>query len=225
MAQSNDNILADSIAHIPHLAAFDMMANARMNAVEVENLLVYVINTVSSSALPTLARQFDIEGFRGYGMATTDEQRRSIIKQAIELKRYMGTVWAIRQAMITVGYADAILNEGVDTGDVDTDWARFQIESVLGDTVGIEGTSQSDLAKLIREYKPARSVLEGISYSMSLSDVLPLLNDSLNIDFEAPPLEEDLGYIARFYDGSFNYDGTQKYIESHDTLIINIENV
>lgn len=225
MSQSNDNILADSIAGIPHLAAFDAMVNARLSAVEVENLLVYVIDSVSASALPTLAKQFDVEGFRGYGLATTDEQRRAIIKQAIELKRYMGTVWAIKQAMQSVGYTDAVLIEGIDTGDPDTDWARFKIESVLGDTVGIEGTSQSDLAKLVREYKPARSYLEGISYVVGVQDTIPAINDTLNILFEAPPLTEDLGYFARFHDGTYLRDGSINHVESLDTLTINIQNV
>lgn len=224
MSQSNENILADSIAGIPHLAAFDAMANARLSSIEIENLLVYVIDSVQPSALPHLARQFDVEGFRGYGLATTDEQRRAIIKQAIELKRYMGTVWAIKQAMQAVGYTDAVLVEGIDTGDPDTDWARFKIESVLGDTIGVEGTSQSDLAKLVREYKPARSFLEGISYTIAISDVIGALEDTLNILFEAPTLDEDLGYFARFYNGAHIYNGSIKYIESLDSLTINIQN-
>lgn len=224
MAQAENNILADSIAGIPHLAAFDAVAQARMSDIEIENLLVYIIDTVSASALPTLARQFDVEGYRGYGLATTDAQRRSIIKQAIELKRYMGTVWAIKQAMIAVGYTDAVLIEGVDTGDPDTDWARFKIESDLGDTIGIDGISQSDLAKLVREYKPTRSFLEGISYRITISDILDPLNDDLYIGYESPSMDEDLGYIARFLDGSFNLNGSVPLIESHDTLIINIQN-
>lgn len=224
MAQQEDNILADSISGIPHLAAFDKVAQTRMSDIEIDSLLVYIIDTVDASALPVLARQFDVEGFRGYGMATTDEQRRTIIKQAIELKRYRGTVWAIKQAMISVGYTDAVLIEGVDTGDPDTDWARFKIESDLGDTVGIDGISQSDLAKLVREYKPQRSVLEGISYKIVISDILPTLVDDLYISYESPPMEDDLGYIARFLDGSINLDGSAKLIESHDTLIINIQN-
>jgi len=223
MPATEPNILADSISHVPHLAAFDLMVNARMNEIEVENLLVYIIDSVQASALPHLARQFDVEGFRGYGLATTDEQRRSIIKQAIELKRYMGTVWAIRQAMISVGYTDAQLIEGVDTGDVDTDWARFKIESVLGDTVGVEGSSQTELAALVREYKPARSVLEGISYSLSVEDTLPMMIDDLYITYEAPPLLENLGHISRFHNGQYFRDGTQRYIESNDELVINIE--
>jgi phage tail P2-like protein len=225
MSQTNENILANSIAGVPHLAAFDAMVNARMNSVELENLLVYVIDTVSASAIPQLARQFDIDGFRGYALATTDAQRRGIIKQAIELKRYMGTVWAIRQAMQLVGYAGADLVEGINTGDPAHDWARFTIHSIIGDTVGIDGASQSDLAKLLREYKPVRSVLEGITYSLQIDDTIPPLEDVLNIIFEAPTMDEDLGYIARYYDGTHNYDGSINYIESHDTLTINIINV
>lgn len=225
MAQSEKNILADSIAGVPHLAAFDAVAQLRMSDVEIENLLVYIIDEVDASALPTLARQFDVEGYRGYGLATTDAQRRSIIKQAIELKRYMGTVWAIKQAMIAVGYTDAVLIEGVDTGDVDTDWARFKIESDLGDTIGVSGDSQSDLAKLVREYKPSRSYLEGISYRITISDILPPLNDDLYLTYESAPMEDDLGYFARFLDGSFNMDGSVKMIESLDSLVINIQNV
>lgn len=225
MSQSNENILADSIAGVPHLAAFDAMVNARMNAIEVEALLIYVIDSVSASALPSLARQFDIEGFQGYGLATTDEQRRTIIKRAIEFKRYRGTVWAIKEAMQTVGYTEATLIEGVDTGDPDTDWARFKIESVLGDTIGVGGVVESELAKLVREYKPARSYLEGISYTIAISDLLDQINDTLNILFEAPTLDEDLGYFARFYNGAHTYNGAITYRESLDTLTINIVNV
>lgn len=225
MSQNNTNILADSIASVPHLAAFDAMSNARMNAIELESMLVYVIDTVSASALPVLARQFDIEGFRGYGMATTDQQRREIIKQAIELKRYMGTVWAIKQAMINVGYAGATLVEGIDTGDPATDWARFSIESIIGDTVGVEGPSQTELAKLIREYKPARSFLEGISYVLAIEDTIGTLNDDLLISYEAPVLDEDLGYFGRFADGTYIADGSITAIESLDTFTINITNL
>jgi len=222
MSQTNENILADSISGVPHLAAFDAMVAARMNSIELEALLVYVIDSVSASALPTLARQFDVEGFVGYGVATNDAQRREIIKRAIELKRYMGTVYAIREAMRICGYTDAILNEGIDMGNPLIDWARFSIDSQLGDTVGLDGVSQSNLAKLIREYKNVRSYLEGISYTIGIFDTLDQLFDELNIIYDSPTMEEDLGHKSFFYNGTYNYDGAQKYIESNDTLIINI---
>ena len=222
MSQTNENILADSIAGVPHLAAFDAMVAARMNSIELEALLVYVIDSVSASALPILARQFDVEGFVGYGAATNDAQRREIIKRAIELKRYMGTVYAIREAMRICGYTDAVLNEGIDMGNPLIDWARFSIDSELGDTVGLDGISQSTLAKLIREYKNVRSYLEGISYTIGIFDTLDQLFDELNIIYDSPTMEENLGHRSFFYDGTYNYDGSQKYIESNDTLIINI---
>jgi len=225
MSQTNENILADSIAGISHLAAFDAMVASRMNTIELESLLVYVIDTVSASALPTLARQFDVEGFIGYGVATTDEQRREIIKRAIELKRYMGTVYAIREAMRICGYTDSTITEGIDLGDPLIDWARFSIDSEIGDTVGIDGVSQTNLAKLIREYKNVRSYLEGITYRLGIYDTIPELNDTLNLAYEAPTLDEDLGHKSFFYDGTYSYDGTKKYSESNDELIINITNV
>ena len=223
MSQTNENILADSIASVPHLAAFDAMVAARMNALELETLLVYVIDSVSASVLPTLAKQFDVEGFVGYGVATNDAQRREIIKKAIELKRYMGTVFAIKEAMRTVGYTDATLIEGIDKGNPLIDWARFSIDSELGDTVGLDGVSQSNLAKLVREYKNVRSYLEGISYKLGIFDTLTELNDVLNITYEAPTLDEDLGYFARFANGTYFADGSIKAIESLDELIINIQ--
>lgn len=225
MSQNNENILADSISGVPHLAAFDAMVAARMNGVELESLLVYVIDTVSSSALPILARQFDVEKFQGYGLATTDEQRRAIIKQAIELKRYMGTVYAIKQAMLAVGYTDAVLVEGIDMGDPSVDWARFSIESELGDTIAVNGDTENVLAKLIREYKNVRSYLEGITYKIGIFDTLDTLIDDLNILYQSPDLDEDLGYFARFHNGEFLRDGSIRYIESNDSLTMNIINV
>lgn len=225
MSQKNENVLADSIAGVPHLAAFDAMANARMNAVEIENLLIYVIDTVSVSALPILANQFDVEGFQGYGLATTEFQKREVIKKAIELKRYMGTVYSIKQAMLSVGYTGADIVEGIDMGNPLIDWARFSVHSELGDTVGVDGVSQSYLAKLIRQYKNVRSYLEGISYSLTIFDTIDPIIDTLNLTYQAPDLEEDLGWFGRFADGTYLADGSIKAIESLDSLVINIQNI
>jgi P2-related tail formation protein len=225
MSQSNQNILPDSIAGVPHLAAFDVVAFDRFNSVEIQNLLVYIVDSVSESALPYLANQFDIEGFAGYKLATTDLQRRAIIKQAIELKKYAGTVWAVKQAMLLVGYTDASLIEGIDTGDPATDWARFSVSSELGDTIGVDGVTQSYLAKLILQYKPARSFLEGIAYTIGIYDILPNLKDTLNLTYKAPTLYDDLGYFARFADGTHFADGSINAIESLDQLTINIVNL
>lgn len=65
---------------------------------------------------------------------TTDGNSRILMrkkkfnKKGIELHRYKGTVWAIREALRTVGYPNATIQEHV------THWAGFTIQLNAGDT-------------------------------------------------------------------------------------------
>lgn len=219
---NNTVILADSISNVPHVAAFDLLWAQRLSAVEVDAVLVYIIDTVAADALPYLAQQFDVSGYKGYVLATTDAERRQIIKQAIELKRYLGTVWAVREAMKSVGYADAILDEGIDEGDPDTDWAKFRVIVDLGNDKGLDGNTPTELTRLINEYKNARSQLLDISYTVSVSDVLGQLYDNFNVEFYQPPIVDALGYISRFMNGALAMDGGGVMNEGNDFLTINI---
>ena len=224
---ANDNtILADSISEVAHLKAFDLLWAQRLSAIEIDQLLVYVIDTVTATALPYLADQFDVAGEKGYRLATTDEQRREIIKRAIELKRYIGTVWAIKQAMISVGFGDAQLIEGVDEGTPEYDWAKFRVLADLGNDLGLPDTAgAAELTSLINYYKNARSLLLDISYQMSISDIIPQLNDELFIGFEAPPFDDSLTHVARYHNGVYNYDGSIPYNDGNDAMTITIINV
>lgn len=215
-------ILADSISEVPHLAAFDAMWAQRLNGIELEQLFVYIIDTITPEALPYLAEQFDVLGDKGYRLATTDAQRRQIIKQAIELKRYLGTVWAVKEAIRSVGYANATLVEGVNQGTPAIDWAKFRVVVDLGNTAGLDGNTATELAKLINSYKNVRSKLLDISYVVSVTDTLPPLDDTLYYDFYQPDIIEDLGWKGRFYNGAFNYDGSQPYNDGNDTLTVTI---
>lgn len=220
---ANDNtILADSISNVPHVSAFDLLWSQRLSAIEVDAVLVYIIDTVAADALPYLAQQFDVSGYKGYVLATTDAERRAIIKQAIELKRYLGTVWAVREAMKSVGYADAVLDEGVDEGDPDTDWAKFRVVVDLGNDKGLDGNTPTELARLISEYKNARSQLLDISYTVSVSDTLPQLLDTFNAEFYQPPIIDPLGYISRFMNGALSMNGAGNMNEGNDYLTISI---
>lgn len=212
-------VLADSIADIPHLQAFDAMWQARLSAIELDQLLVYVIDTVHPSMLPFLADQFDVVGEAGYRLATTDEQRRAIIKQAIELKRYIGTVWAVKEAMRSLGFADAELVEGIDEGAPEIDWAKFRVEVDLGNERGLPDPSgAAELTALINYYKNVRSKLLDIGYRMSISDTLDPLTDSFEFSVSTPGLEDDLGYIARFADGTYLADGSIIANEGNDFM-------
>jgi len=62
---------------------------------DLSKLLVYLIDQVEESALPFLAWQFHIEGF---DQAKTIQEKRNLIKHAIELHRHKGTLLGIKTA-------------------------------------------------------------------------------------------------------------------------------
>lgn len=216
------NILPDSIRSAPHVAAFDDLAAKRLGDLPLDSVLTYLIDTVSSSALPYLAEQFDVMGYKGYRLAQTDADRREIIKKAIELKRHMGTVWAIKQALLAVGFgAEAELVEGVGAGP--TGWAVFRILIDLGDNQGISGTQEDELTALINQYKNARSHLESIAYKSVISDALVLPDDTLNVTVDSGIESDTLEYQTAFYDGTWSLDGSINYDEmKNDVFAIQI---
>jgi len=67
---------------------------------DLSKLLVYLIDQVEESALPFLAWQFHIEG---YEKAQTIQEKRNLIKSAIELHRYKGTLFGIKTACTLAG--------------------------------------------------------------------------------------------------------------------------
>ena len=153
---SNGTVLADSISYLDHLAAFDLLMKKRFSEIQLDAILIYLIDYVKPGALPFLAKQFDVLGHKGMRLAETEAQQREIIKQAIELHRYKGTPWAVKQALISIGYGDAVLTEGLSDH-----WAKFRISLNLGDRE-LRPDVQDDLVKMIYEYKNARSHLEDV---------------------------------------------------------------
>jgi len=72
----------------------------RLGTLDLTPLLVYIIDHVDSSALPHLAWQFHIEGWE---LARTEQEKRNLIKKAIELHRYKGTLLGIKTACQLAG--------------------------------------------------------------------------------------------------------------------------
>ena len=72
----------------------------RLGTLDLTPLLVYIIDHVDSSALPHLAWQFHIEGWE---LAQTEQEKRNLIKRAIELHRYKGTLFGIKTACTLAG--------------------------------------------------------------------------------------------------------------------------
>jgi len=84
----------------------------RLSDINLTPLLVYLVDLVDSSTLPWLAEQLSLVG-DGWELAESDEVRRTLIKGAIELHRYKGTPWSIREIVRRMGFGEVELVEGI----------------------------------------------------------------------------------------------------------------
>lgn len=195
-----------------HLLWLEQTIADYFDNLDLEQGFVFLIDSVNPAALPHLAEIFDVLGYRGWRQAQTDQDKRNMIKGAYELKKYMGSVYAIKQAMLLTGYGGATLIEGVDTGDPQTDWARFLVQVDIGDGTLIDGNSSPlDLTNLINEYKNARSLLHAISFRYAPTETIPAIDDT---DVDSLPITEatdTMTFPDFVYNGDHEYDGTMEY--------------
>lgn len=226
-------LLATAIARVPHLAAFDKLVANRFENIDLSCILMYLIDQVPAVALPILGEQFDVMGFKGWDLCATEEQKRELIKNAIELHRYKGTPWSIKQALRAVGFGEVEIEEGVSAyydgefvhdGTIDyggDSWALFKVFIDLGNLKGLNAAQTALITLLINEYKPVRCHLAGLSFKVNLSDSGFIADVQPPMSMTLSGLQERLtpGII---YDGTANYDGTYRYNNDPESLIMNM---
>lgn len=219
-----ESVLSSEIRSKEHLRAFDDLAAFRFAAIELEKILVYAIDTVDADALPFLAEQFNVLGLRGWNSAKTEQDKRDLIKRAVELHRFAGTPYAIRRALQSVGYADIQFEEGVGPlydgyflydGTITYgagNWATFRATVDLGEGKGINSVDTPELIGLINTWKNARSKLVGLYYKATVSDNVTAveettLNATIVHQDTVDPLGEDNNLIVSQDLIADNYSG------------------
>jgi len=163
---SNDLLLPPPLAKDERSIAMGE-AVARLSNVDITPVLVYLIDGVDSSALPLLGEQFRVLG-EGWQFARNDDERRALIKSAIEIKRYRGTPWAVEQVLQVLNLPGE-LQEWFDYGGKAY---HFKVRIDLAGR-GIDEQTYSALVKLIGMYKNKRSKLEALSFISSVSSDVP----------------------------------------------------
>lgn len=133
---------------------------ARISDIDLSPLLVYLVDTVNATALPHLAEQLHLLG-EGWQFARDDDERRRLLKRAVELHRYKGTRWAIQQVLETLALSGQI-SEWFEYGGQPY---HFRINVDLA-TRGIDEATFDALVALITEYQNVRSHLELLSLSL-----------------------------------------------------------
>ncbi|HDS5691512.1 phage tail protein I [Escherichia coli] len=145
----------------------------RLDNIDLSVLMVFLVDIVDSSALPWLGEQFSLSG-DGWELAESDDVRRMLIKAAIELHRYKGTPWSIREVIRRFGFDEVDLIEG--TGRLSYDGNRsYNGLFVHGDAAAwavyrviLKQPITNDQAAMLRQtlaaFAPARCHLASLEY-------------------------------------------------------------
>lgn len=165
---------------LPPLASderFSILANIaaeRFAQLDMTTLLVYLVDIVDASALPSLAEQFHVQGLEGWLFASNEQEKRELIKQAIELHKYKGTVWAVRRVLEILSLPGAI-----------TEWFEyggkayfFKVDIELVNQ-GMDENLFNNLVELIHEYKNVRSKLEALIVWIINQSAIPIIGCAL----------------------------------------------
>lgn len=230
--------LSTAIRDAPHLMAFIDITQAALDAIDLSPLLMYVIDTTSSEALPYLAKQLDVLGYKGWALATNEQEQRELLKKAIELHRYKGTPWAIKEALKSVGFGGAEIIEGISTvsrtgiykrnGSIRYntqnlyDWALFSIVVDLGETKGVTADQTALALKLIDEYKNVRSKLVGINFKVTISETQTINDNALVYSRNLAGESETLTGLIR--DGRGRYNGQFRHKAIGDKVTMQVRN-
>jgi phage tail P2-like protein len=141
---------------------FDEICEERFAGLDLNCLLVTIIDNVPSDALPHLAEQYHVTGNEGWLQCRNDDEKRDLIKRAIEVHRYKGTKYALTKIFDMFGI-EGNIHEWFETNDepftfsVDLDFI----------SKGLDYELISKLEDLINEYKNVRSHLSSMKISMS----------------------------------------------------------
>jgi P2-related tail formation protein len=166
------NISASSIRNKPHLAAFDGMTESRMADIDFSPVIMNLIDTCPSNALPYLLSQFDVLGYKGSRFTITELEQRELIKKAIELHKYKGTPWSVKEALKLIGitdcefvfrniqyYHNGLVFRNSTRAHSQNGWAEFSVKINVATFSIITTQIINDIVALVTEYKNARSKL------------------------------------------------------------------
>lgn len=165
-------------------------------------------DTVPAAMLPYLAVMFGVDGYKGFDYATTEDLKRTTLKNAVLMKRRHGTAWAIKTALENAGFlyvniiehcSPQILFDGVYLFDGSQQfdslhWAHFIVEMEPPVGVQPEDVDVEKLMILINYWKRKCTLCIRVAINQ-------IVITDFGVGFDMP-------YI---FDGELVFDGTQVF--------------
>lgn len=139
--------------------------------IDMSPAMVYLIDICDDSALNALSKQFGVDGLKGMDFCETTEAKRTLLKNAITMQKYIGTVYGIRMACELTGYSFTRIDTNVDI-DGKKVWCAFNV--IIGmDGLKSSTTSQlQNLKFLIKQYKAKRDIFCNIGFEEVMNDTV-----------------------------------------------------
>lgn len=150
-----DDLLQPSLQGDARMEALARLI-ARLSGLPTATPIVNLFDLVDASALASLGEQFHVMGVEGWNLAATEEARRTLLKNAVELHRHKGTPWSIRYALETTLHIKTTITEWPQYGGKPY---FFRVRLDVSDA-GLDETGVTDAIRLIFDYKNVRSWLD-----------------------------------------------------------------
>jgi len=162
-------LLPPSLAQDENIQALTTALDKELEKIEAQIINVLILPRIDQiedeELLDLLAWQFHIEG---YELAQNIEEKRNLIKRAIELHRYKGTKYAIKRVLEALGLEGRVQEWFEYNGQP----YHFKVEINLLD-VGLSEETLNNLENLINQYKNVRSWLESITAYLTTRNKRP----------------------------------------------------
>ena len=183
----------------PHLVAFIDTGRAMIADVPVEAVIIFLPQVVDADALEILLDEWQVN-LPGIG-DSTDQVKRDMIESAMQLHRFKGTPWAIREVFRIAGmpvieileaaeldahnqrfYGSFIYGGGATYGPHAAHWAQYAVRFNLADTTQpIPNSLSQSMVDVLRRFAPARCELMWLAAETSITNATASMSDNLNL--------------------------------------------
>lgn len=172
------------------------LIHSRFDQLQTRYIFKNLVDIIPELLLPWQADEKSLTGTDGWRLAVTDNQKRELIKSAIELHAYKGTPWSIREVMSRLGYGDIEINTRLNSlkydGTVNHDghyfygdksrWSLYMVTIF----VPLSNEQARFIRNVLRYFAPAHCSLVSLNFI----------------------------HASLFYDGEANYDGAYNHGEA-----------
>jgi P2-related tail formation protein len=160
-----NDLLPTSIKDDPKFIAASNCLDKLLSGLDdrMNSMLVYSrIDELTESEIDDLAWQWNVGYFEGYSFAETLNDKRILVKHAIQLHWYKGTRWALESIPVFLGMP-AFAIEWFEADLIGSKMKPYEFDLAIDTGVrGISPTIHDDIQKLINNLKNVRSYLRHV---------------------------------------------------------------